>query len=218
MPVSKRSARAAAPIICVDPGHPSETSDGTRGVTGLTENHVNWMVALRLRDRLRAQGYRVVMTKPSESQRVTNRERAQIANRSGAVLFLRLHCDAGSGSGSAVYYPDRQGRSQGKVGPTLAIISASAAAALIFYPAMRQSLRGALGVRGIHGDSATFVGKKQGALTGSVFTKTPALTVEMVVLGNPRDEKFAASVKGQERLAAALEAGVMAYAPHQARR
>ena len=200
-------------VVCVDPGHTSETSEGTASRDGrLTERHVNWVVGERLTALLRAEGATVVVTKASENQIVTNRKRAETANAAHAALFLRLHCDSGEQSGLATYYPDRQGRRFGVTGPSPAIMVASHRAAQIFQPAVIAALHGALKNAGIKGDSKTGVGGKQGALTGSIFAQVPALTVEMCVLTNSHDYKFIRTPAGQDAMAQALLAGVEAYA------
>lgn len=199
-------------VICVDPGHTSETSEGTASRDGkLSERHVNWVVGQRLRRLLEADGAIVVMTKRAEGQVVTNRRRAEIANAAGARLFLRLHCDAGNQFGLATYFPDRQGRRFGVTGPSPAVIAASREAARAFHPAVIRALGGALKDNGIKGDSATHVGGQQGALTGSIFSRVPALTVEMVVLTNAHDYAFIRTAQGQDRMARALLAGVEAF-------
>lgn len=198
--------------ICIDPGHTSETSAGTQSRDGrLTERHVNWIEAVRLRALLAADGAHVVMTKASEEQVVTNRHRAEIANAAHADLLLRLHCDSNAPSGITTYYPDRQGTRFGVTGPSAEIIQRSHAAALAFQPALAQSLRGELPSGGVKGDSATFVGGKQGALTGSIFARVPALTVEMCVLTNAHDYAFIRTAHGQEQMARALYAGVVSF-------
>ena len=200
-------------VVCVDPGHTSETSEGTASRDGkLTERHVNWVVGQKLTTLLRAEGATVVVTKAAENQIVTNRRRAEIANAAHAVLFLRLHCDSGEQSGLATYYPDRQGRRFGAVGPSPVVMAASHRAAQIFQPAVIAALHGALKDAGIKGDSKTGVGGKQGALTGSIFAQVPALTVEMCVLTNAHDYKFIRTAAGQDEMAHALLAGVEAYA------
>lgn len=199
--------------ICIDPGHTSETSAGTQSQDGkLTERHVNWIEAQRLRALLTADGVHVVMTKQTEGQIVTNRRRAETANAAHAMLLLRLHCDSNAPSGITTYYPDRQGTRFGVTGPSREVIEQSHAAALVFQPALAQNLRGMLPSGGIKGDSATFVGGKQGALTGSIFAQVPALTVEMCVLTNAHDYAFIRTPSGQEAMARALCAGVLAYA------
>jgi N-acetylmuramoyl-L-alanine amidase len=55
------------------------------------------------------------------------------------------------------------------------------------------------------------VGSQQGALTGSIFSTIPVVTVEMAVITQPDDEAFIASPRGQARMARALFSGVEAY-------
>lgn len=199
---------ALAPVICIDPGHPSENGVGTRG-KNLTEVAVCWKVALALRDELRAGGYTVVLTKSTENQKVTNRKRAEIANASKAALLLRLHCDAGKGTGFATYFPDRTGKVGKVTGPARAVLSASKAAASKFHPAAVGALDG-LSDAGLHPDTKTMIGGKQGALTGSIYSRVPVLLVEMAVLQNPKDEAFFLAPGGYQKMAKALAAGVRA--------
>ena len=156
---------SAPPTICLDPGHPSEVGVGTQGKR-LTELHANWTVALRLRDLLRKDGYRVVMTKESERERVTNRRRAEVANAAGAALMVRLHCDGSPRPGFAVYFPDRQGRSGGRTGPSAAVLARTAPLARRFHAALAQGLKGSLVDQGLMSDIKTAVGGRQGAVDG----------------------------------------------------
>jgi N-acetylmuramoyl-L-alanine amidase len=197
------------PLVCIDPGHPSEVSDGTHG-KHISEMRAAWLVALDLKSKLLAAGYRVVLTKSSEKQMVTNRRRAEIANHFDAGLMLRLHCDDGNKSGLGTYYPDRAATLQGHHGPSASVLSASKAAAIALHHAVIESLNGAVGNAGLHTDRDSFVGGKQGALTGSVFSDVPVVLVEMAVLGNSHDDAFMASAKGQDKMASALLAGVQA--------
>lgn len=200
-------------VICLDPGHPSEASTGTVSRDGkLTERHVNWLIAQRLTLMLQADGGIVVPTKTREGEIVTNRRRAEIANAVHADLLLRLHCDSGEQSGFATYFPDRQGRRFGITGPSSGVIRASLIAASVFQPAVIGALHGTLRDAGVKGDSQTAIGGRQGALTGSIFSHVPALTVEMCVLTNAHDYKFIRTPAGQEQMAQALRAGVKAYA------
>lgn len=203
------SADLSGKVVCLDPGHPSETSAGTRG-SKITEVEANWLVAQKLKSLLQGMGARVVLTKGAVGQKVTNRRRAEIANAAGAHLMVRLHCDSAGGGGLAVYYPDRQGTRYGVTGPSRQVIDASRRAAGAFYPVAVAALRGQIRGRGIHGDSGTYVGGKQGALTGSIFARVPVFTVEMVVLTQQHDDDFMASEQGRSAMARALAAGVIA--------
>jgi N-acetylmuramoyl-L-alanine amidase len=207
------AARAPAPVVVIDPGHPSETSSGAVVQHGTTEVHVAWRVALGLRRELESRGYRVVMTKSRERELVRNRERARIANDAGAALMIRLHCDASTERGYALYFPDRAGTAEGRTGPTPDVMRASRAAADSIHAGMAERLRGVLVDGGVRGDSRTYVGGRQGALTGSIFSEVPVVTVEMVVLSDASDARFAKSSAGVARLAAALADGVGRYVP-----
>ena len=201
-----------ATVIAIDPGHPSETSAGTEVQNGTTEVHIAWQVAQKLRDSLRARGYAVVLTKPSEMQMVRNVERAEVANRARAALMVRLHCDASSDSGFALYYPDRQGTAEGKTGPTADVIRLSGMAAESLHVGMAPVLAGPLKDGGVRGDSKTLVGSRQGALTGSIFSDIPVVLIEMVTLSNAHDAEFIKSERGQELMAHAIAEGVARYA------
>jgi N-acetylmuramoyl-L-alanine amidase len=202
-----------APTIVIDPGHPSEVSSGATIQNGTSEVRIAWQVAERLATLLRAEGYRVVMTKPSESTMVTNVERARVGNAAGAALVVRLHCDASKDSGYAVYHPDRPGTAHGRTGPSADVMRKSAAAAESVHVSMAQLLAGRLKDGGVRGDSRTAVGEQQGALTGSIFSEVPVVLIEMVTLSNARDAAFITTAAGQSSMAQAIARGVARYVP-----
>ncbi|CAN5371357.1 hypothetical protein BH11ARM1_BH11ARM1_02370 [soil metagenome] len=200
------------PLIAIDPGHPSEVGSGTHGKK-ITELKVAWQIGVALNERLKSLGYRTVMTKSTENEKVTNRRRAEIGNEAKASLMVRLHCDAGSGSGFAVFYPTQQGTSHGVKGPSVEVLKGSKREANLFYLGLSQSLKGQLNNQGLKSDLATAIGGQQGALTGSVFSKVPVVLVEMVVLTNPKDEGFILSKTGQNAMVKGLADGVRAAVP-----
>jgi N-acetylmuramoyl-L-alanine amidase len=201
-------------LVCIDPGHPSET--GSWAVAqGLSEKRLNWQVAQRLARRLQALGIAYRMTRQSEDQRVTNRERAEIANKAGASLFLRLHCDIGGAKGYVWYYPDRAGAREDVTGPPRSVQRASRIAANVLNEAMKPILRGYLASNPIKTDAATSIGGRQGGvLTGSIFSRVPTALIEMCFLDQRADARFIASVAGQEKMAEALAEAIRAYRDH----
>jgi len=219
----KKTSKAAAPpnvktasartIVCIDPGHPSEVASGKNVQNGTSETRTNWAVATKLRDELEARGYEVVMTKESEDELVRNKDRALVANRARASLMIRLHCDASAERGFAVYYPDRPGRAKdGTVGPGRDVIEGSRRAAEAVHAGLAEGLRGALNDNGVRTDYQTKVGRAQGgALTGSIFSAVPVVTVEMVVLSDARDAEFIKAEEGQRRMAEAIADGVARF-------
>jgi N-acetylmuramoyl-L-alanine amidase len=202
-------AVAGAQTVCIDPGHPSEVGVGTQGKRS-TEVGVAWQIAKALQIRLRREGVDVFLTKSSERERVTNKRRAEIANEANANIMIRLHCDASNGSGFAVYYPAKPGKVNGVTGPSASVIASSGRAARLVHGAMARLLKGALNDNGLKTDTQTAVGGRQGALTGSIYSKVPAVLVEMVVLTNRKDEAYILSKKGRAQMVEALAQGVLA--------
>lgn len=103
--------------IAIDPGHQAvgnyakepmapgssvmktKVAGGTKGVsTKIPEYELTLDIALQLRDLLVAKGYNVILIRESSDVDISNAERAQIANESGADIFIRLHADGSDNS------------------------------------------------------------------------------------------------------------------------
>ena len=126
--------------------------------------------------------------------------------------MLRLHADSEGPSGFTIYHPRQAGTVDGVTGPSAAVIQASERAARVFHRAMVAKLGPALADNGIRGDEQTLIGGKQGALTGSIYSKVPAILVEMVNLARPSDAQWIKESAHQKILAEALLAGIEAVA------
>jgi N-acetylmuramoyl-L-alanine amidase len=215
-PTAKASAASAGSsrtVVCIDPGHPSEVASGQNQQNGTSETQIDWAVAAKLRDALEARGYEVVLTKSAETELVKNRDRALVANRARAALMLRLHCDASTERGFAVYYPDRQGHAKdGTTGPAQDVIDESRRAAEAVHAGLAAGLKDALNDNGVRTDYQTKVGREQGgALTGSIFSEVPVVTIEMVVLSDGADAEFIKTDAGRRRMAEAIADGVARF-------
>src|SRR5437773_2181699 len=75
-----------------------------------------------------------------------------------------------------------------------------------FAAALEHKLRD----NGVKGDEDTFIGRRQGALTGSIFSEAPTILVEMVFLTNPMDAEWIKQDRNKQTMARALAAGVRA--------
>ena len=72
----------------------AKLTTGTQGVsTGIAEYILNLDVALLLRDELISRGYTVVMIRETHEVRISNVERALIANKAGVDAFVRIHAN-----------------------------------------------------------------------------------------------------------------------------
>ena len=106
--MEKQLKQLAGKRLCLDPGHPSEVGEGTTGKK-ISEIQVAWQVCLRLEALLKANGAQVKRTKRTEKERVTNKQRALIANSFASDFVVRLHCDADSWHGHGGVLSDPAG-------------------------------------------------------------------------------------------------------------
>jgi N-acetylmuramoyl-L-alanine amidase len=121
-PDGKRGERipgsTSGKVVVIDPGHNFGGDDGAysthNGIT-YSERDLNMQVSDKLKAKLEAQGYTVIMTRDSGdrekigvTESLTNR--VNIANEAGADLFISLHhnaAEAESANGVEVYYSSK---------------------------------------------------------------------------------------------------------------
>jgi N-acetylmuramoyl-L-alanine amidase len=123
-------ANGNAPVIVLDPGHSGEDTDKAAKYgngkpyldkeTGLhdhdypstsSEMHEVMTIATNMNKRLSAAGYKVIMTKSGETDTVSLRDRAEVANKNKATLAVSIHNDHGQAYSSfaAVYAQNMDG-------------------------------------------------------------------------------------------------------------
>ena len=204
-------------MVVIDPGHDLRANSatepigpgsstrkikdggGTSGVvSGLAEAELNLRVALRLRALLERASVRVVMTRTrTAGTSIGNVARAQIANRAGAALFLRIHADGSTdpnARGTHTLYPSL------RRGWTADVFAASKRAATI----MQSELVGALGFpdRGL---------QERTDFTGFNWADVPVILAEMGFMTNPTEDRFLATGAYQRRAAAGLCRGTLRF-------
>lgn len=94
------------PLVVIDAGHGGK-DPGAVGF-GLRESDVTLRFALMLRDELGAYEVKVHLTRATDVFLELS-ERAAIANRLGASLFVSPHCNAGGGTGFESYIHTKAG-------------------------------------------------------------------------------------------------------------
>lgn len=199
-------AYAKKPIICIDPGHGTKNSRaGTKG-----EAEVVLQVAKEIGKQLQSNwNIKVVYTRSKRNEDIgaknpddDNRIRAQIANQSGASLFLRLHADAADGK-AAIYYPQKH--------PNSYIASSSKLAAEYIWTQIKTILPPNIPKAGVISESETAVGSQNGGLLiGSFYSKIPVVLIEMVPM-NKIGKEWISQKENQQILAEAIIRGIHYY-------
>jgi N-acetylmuramoyl-L-alanine amidase len=173
-------------------------ADGTAGVvTHLRESVINLRVALKLRTALQADGIKVIMIRTSENVDIANSQRAQIANKAHANLFIRLHCDGVNSSSVNGFLTLVPARNQW-TGP---IVSTSARAG-------RDIHKATLATTGAHDRGIT----PRGDMSGFNWSQVPSVIVEMGVMTNSSDDRKLASTSYEQKLASGIANGIVAFA------
>lgn len=197
-------------LVVIDPGHQGrgdsslepigpgssqmkpKVTGGTVGVvTGLAESRLVLSVAFLVKEELEERGVRVLMTRTSQDVNISNSERAQMANRAGADLFIRIHADSAennsSRKGISVLYPavthgwtdDIAASSKRAAGLTLEeLIEATAANNL-----------------GLHA---------RADMSGFNWADVPAIIPEIGFMSNPEEDRLLSTTAYQKKIAEAL--------------
>jgi N-acetylmuramoyl-L-alanine amidase len=205
--------------VCIDPGHqkhadnglepvgpdakeqkPRVTAGATGAVTGITEYELNLAVSILLKELLKARGYEVVMTRETHEVRMSNKERAETANRSEADLFVRIHADSSSSAsvqGVTVLHP-----------------SASATAGGLYESSVRAS--GLVLDSVISRTGAVSRGlSERSDLAGFNWAKVPSLLIEMGFMSNPEEDRLMATGEYRMLLAEGIFEGIDQYFAEQ---
>jgi N-acetylmuramoyl-L-alanine amidase len=180
---SKPCSRQLSGTVVIDPGHGGK-DPGAISVKGFYEKTVNLSVARKVAFRLRQCGLQVVMTRDSD-RFIELEERAEIANRCRADLFVSIHADSSmtrTMRGYTVYVARQASYSSQKVARAIA--------------------------RQMQAVSSEGNGVRQGDYRVLVKTQMPAVLVEIGYISNHGEASLIATDSFQDRIAEAICAGI----------
>lgn len=176
----------------------AKVAGGATGVsTGTPEYKLNLKIAKLLKKELEARGYEVYMIRSKNNVNISNKKRAQMANKSGADIYIRLHADASSSSsvaGASALYPST-------ANPYVKALS---------KPSKRLSkciLNSYCKVTGIRNRGLV----TRDDLTGTNWSKIPVTLIEMGFLSNASEDQKMQKKSMQKKMAAGIADGIDAY-------
>jgi N-acetylmuramoyl-L-alanine amidase len=185
-PVPRPSPPRPKARVVIDAGHGGE-DPGARSVGGFYEKDVNLAVALKVADLLEQRGIGVLMTR-QQDRFIELEERANIANRRNADLFVSIHSDSN---------PDRS-----RQGFTVFVARAASPEAYRAATCIGQAMAAT---------GADSHGIREADYKVLINTSGPAVLVEMGHLSNLQDTARLRDPAGQNRLAQAIAAGILTY-------
>ncbi len=206
---------AADWVVCIDPGHQARSDNGPEPVgpgsaetkakvtggatgveTGIPEYEIVLQISMNLKRRLEAKGVKVVMTRTTNDVNLSNSQRAAIANKAKADLFVRVHGDGSpdsATSGVTTLFPAANKWTRPFAG------SSKRAARVVQARVVRAT--GAV-------DRGT---KARSDLSGFNWSKVPCILVETGFLSNPVEDRLLSSPHYQDKIAQGMTDGIIAH-------
>ncbi len=183
--VTPNVPHTASGTVVIDPGHGGK-DPGATSYHGYYEKTVNLSIARKVASYLENRGVRVIMTRNSDTFIELN-ERADIANRAGADLFVSIHADA------------HQSRSQN--GYTIYVARSASWSSKKIGIAIEQSMgQTGLSSKGIRNADFRVL----------VRTACPAVLIECGYLTNPSEAALLDDSDFQDRIARSIADGIIA--------
>jgi len=201
-PVPKRGLKPAASrrfTIAIDAGHGGKDT-GAIGYNGALEKDVVYAIARKLESLVRAEpGLRPVMVRQGDTF-IALRQRAEIARRAGADLFISVHADAhvdDEAKGSAVFILSPRRLEADNYAENTLEASGLAAGKILGELRKKQYLHYS------HVQKARFAVLKS--------PDVPSMLIETGFVSNPEEERRLASPSYQEKVARSIFNGIRAY-------
>jgi N-acetylmuramoyl-L-alanine amidase len=186
LPEQPTVPRKTKEVVVIDAGHGGR-DPGTSSATGIEEKSINLRVAAKVARLLEQRGLTVVMTR-WQDEYIEKEERAAIANRRKADLFVSIHSDSAPSSSAQ--------------GFTIYVARAASAKSYQAAHAINQAMeKTGMNNRGIREADYVVLVKTDGA----------AVLVELGYLSNAQDTARLADDRFRDRLAQAIADGIQAF-------
>lgn len=191
-----RAMSAKEPI---GPGAKQKKAKVTGGASGcvthLPEYKLNLQVAKKLKNELEDRGYKVIMVRTKNNVRLSNVDRAKVANKNKADAFIRIHANSAGSSG---------------VKGALTIAPANSNS---YMSKKNRKASQKLSKKVLTAMCKATGAKNRGVMytntmTGINWCKVPVTIVEMGFMSNPSEDRKMASASYQKKIVKGIADGI----------
>lgn len=176
----------------------AKVSAGTTGhYTGIPEYELNLAVAKKVEAILKARGYRVIMVRDTHDVDISNSERAEVANKAGADVFVRIHANANDNSevnGAETLCQTKDNPYNSKLYPQSRKLSQS----------ILDAICAECGCKKRHVVETD-------TMSGINWCQVPVTIVEMGFMTNEKEDRLMATEEYRDKLAKGIADGIDAY-------
>ena len=194
-------ARGNSATEPIGPGSSTRKAKVAGGATGVAthvpEYKLTLAVAKKLQKELKNRGYQVYMIRTKNNVNISNKKRAQLANKSGSDIYIRLHGDSSASSavtGASGLYPSKANKYVSKLSSKSKKLSECLLKAYCKGTKIRN--------RGL---------VTRDDLTGTNWSKIPVSLIEMGFMSNPAEDRKMQKSKFQTKMAKGIADGIDAY-------
>ena len=191
-----RAMSATEPIGPGSSQRKAKVTGGASGcVTHLPEYKLNLQVAKRLQKELVNRGYKVIMVRTKNNVRMSNVQRAKVANKYKADAFVRIHANsAGSSSvkGALTIAPASNNRYMTKANRKAS------------QKLSKKVLKAMCKTTGAKNRGVMYTN----SMTGINWCKVPVTIVEMGFMSNPSEDRKMAKASYQKKIVKGIADGI----------
>lgn len=176
----------------------AKVAGGTSGIsTKIPEYQLTLDISLLLKEELLNRGYQVIMIREQNNVNISNAERAEIANRSNAEIFIRIHANGDNNrsvSGALTIAPSLNNRYVKNIAAASRKLSESVITSYCNVTGFKN--RGVL---------------TSDTMSGINWCKIPVTIIELGFMTNPAEDKAMQTPKTQNAMVTGIANGIDAY-------
>ena len=181
-------------LIVIDAGH-GGYDNGATGLNGTLEKDINLAIALKLSDKLKEAGYKILLTR-SDDTFISLKDRSAAANNANADIFVSIHCNVSLNH---------------EAGGTEVLTEPVSSNPVYNQQEDSKRLAGLVQAELVKILGLKDRGVKDQELSVCRETNAPAILIETVFIDNSHEEELIKDTAVQDGVSAAIKQGIDGY-------